>query len=38
MKKIKNEDLGPEVFDLFDRYVHSQITRREFANRVSKYA
>ena len=38
MKKIKNEDLSPEVFKLFDRYVHSQISRREFAERVAKYA
>ena len=38
MKKLKNEDLGQEVFDLFDSYVHSQISRREFMDRVSKYA
>ena len=38
MKKIKNGDLSPEVFDLFDRYVHSQISRREFAERVATYA
>ncbi len=38
MKKIRNEDLGQEVFDLFDRYVHSGISRREFMEKVSKYA
>ena len=38
MKKIRNEDLGQEVFDLFDRYVHSGISRREFVAQVSKYA
>lgn len=38
MNKIKNEDLGQEVFDLFDSYVHSKISRREFMEQVSKYA
>ena len=38
MKKISNEDLGPEVFDLFDQYVHSRINRREFMEQVSRYA
>lgn len=38
MKKLTNEDLGQEVFELFDRYVHSQISRREFMDRVSTYA
>ncbi len=38
MKEIKKEDLGPEVYDLFDRYVHSKISRRDFMDRVSKYA
>jgi carboxymethylenebutenolidase len=38
MKKIRNEDLHPEVFDLFDSYVHSKIGRREFVDRLSKYA
>jgi carboxymethylenebutenolidase len=38
MKKIKNEDLGQEVFDLFDSYVHSKINRREFMEQVSRYA
>ena len=30
--------LDPAVYDLFDRYVHSQITHREFLDSVSKYA
>ncbi len=38
MKKIRNGDLDQEVFDLFDEYVHSGISRREFVERVSKYA
>ena len=38
MKKIKNEDLNQEVFDLFDKYVHGNITRRSFLDKVSKYA
>jgi carboxymethylenebutenolidase len=38
MNKIRNEDLGQEVFDLFDSYVHSQINRREFMEKVSRYA
>lgn len=38
MKIITNEDLDREVFELFDRYVHSQISRREFVDRVSRYA
>ena len=38
MKEIRKEDLGQEVFDLFDSYVHSKISRREFMDRVSMYA
>ena len=38
MKKIKNGELGQEVFDLFDHYVHGKISRREFMERVSQYA
>lgn len=38
MKNIKKEDLRQEVFDLFDNYVHSGISRREFMEKVSKYA
>ena len=28
MKKIENEQLSQEVFDLFDRYAHGRISRR----------
>ena len=38
MKKIKKEDINPEVFDLYDGYVHNQINRREFVNKLSTYA
>ena len=38
MKKLTKNDLPREVFDLFDRYVHSQISRRQFLDRASKYA
>ena len=35
---MTRESLPLEVFDLFDRYVHSQISRREFLDKASKYA
>ena len=38
MKKIENKDLKQEVFDLFDSYVHSGINRRQFLEKVAKYA
>lgn len=38
MKKIKKEDLSQEVYDLFDGYVHNKISRREFMEKVSRYA
>ncbi len=38
MKEIRNEDLDQGVFDLFDKYVHSDINRRQFMDGVSKYA
>jgi carboxymethylenebutenolidase len=38
MKEVKSDDLSQEVFDLFDSYVHSRITRREFLDQVSTYA
>jgi carboxymethylenebutenolidase len=37
MKKIKASDLNQEVYDLFDDYVHSRITRRDFFTNVTKY-
>jgi carboxymethylenebutenolidase len=38
MKPIKKEDLDQEIFDMYDYYVHGQINRREFVNRLSVYA
>jgi len=38
MKKIRKEDLGQEVFDLYDDYAHDRIDRRQFVERLSKYA
>ncbi len=35
---MNKDNLPIEVFDLFDRYVHSQISRREFLDKASKYA
>ena len=34
----QQDDLGREVFDLFDSYVHSRISRREFLDRVPRHA
>ena len=38
MKNIRNEDLNPEVFKLFDQYVHGQLDRRGFLDRTKQYA
>ena len=38
MKPTTNADLHPRVFELFDQYVHSLIGRREFVQRIGKYA
>ncbi|MCY4158693.1 MAG: dienelactone hydrolase family protein [Bacteroidetes bacterium] len=38
MKEIIKENLPREVFDLFDSYVHSLISRRQFLDQASKYA
>lgn len=38
MKNIRNEDLNPEVFKLFDQYVHGQLDRRGFLDRTRQYA
>ncbi len=38
MKNETPEELPQEVFDLFDKYVHDRIDRREFANKVARYA
>lgn len=38
MKKIRKEDLSQEVFNLYDDYAHNRIERREFIDRLSRYA
>lgn len=38
MKKPRTNNLDPEVYKLYDRYVHNDISRREFLNRLSGYA
>jgi len=35
---MKSSDFPQEVLNLFDRYVHGGIGRREFIDRASKYA
>ncbi len=36
--KINKSDLHPDVYRLFDRYVHSKLERREFIERIGAYA
>ena len=38
MNPLANQDLPIEVFALFDKYVHDQITRRQFLDQASRYA
>jgi carboxymethylenebutenolidase len=38
MKRQKATDFDPQVLNLFDRYVHGFITRREFLDSASKFA
>src|SRR3546814_4767492 len=38
MQNLKKEDIKQEVFDLYDDYVHSRVTRRDFVQRLSAYA
>jgi len=38
MKTFTKKNLPNEVFDLFDNYVHSRISRRQFLDQASKYA
>jgi len=38
MQRMKASDFPQEVLNLFDRYVHGGIDRREFIDRASKYA
>ncbi len=36
--KINQSDIHPEVYRLFDHYVHSKLERREFIERIGAYA
>src|ERR1700741_2372709 len=38
MSEIKKEDIKQEVFDLYDDYAHSRVSRREFVEKLSLYA
>ncbi len=38
MHSPTSKDIPSEVFTLFDRYVHDQITRRQFLDQASRYA
>ncbi len=38
MKDIKKEDIGQEVFDLYDDYAHNKLERRQFIEKLSLYA
>jgi carboxymethylenebutenolidase len=37
-RRLQGNDLHPEVFRIFDRYVHGFIDRREFLESVSRFA
>ncbi len=38
MQKVTKENVGQEVFDLYDDYAHNRINRRQFLDRLSVYA
>ena len=38
MKKLTKENVSQEVFDLYDKYAHNIIDRREFIEKLSLYA
>jgi carboxymethylenebutenolidase len=38
MQEIRKEDISQEVFDLYDDYAHNRLERRQFLDRLSKYA
>ena len=38
MKQLTKEDISQEVFDLYDDYAHSKITRKEFLEKLSLFA
>lgn len=35
---IKATDIQPEVYSIYNDYIHSSMNRREFVNKISKYA
>ena len=37
MERLKASDFPKEVLTLFDRYVHGQVTRREFLDKAAKF-
>ncbi|MCA0931412.1 dienelactone hydrolase family protein [Lutimonas saemankumensis] len=38
MKKLTKENLNPEIFDLYDKYAHNKLERRQFIEKLSLYA
>lgn len=38
MSKIRKEQISQEVFDLYDKYAHNKIDRRDFVESLSVYA
>ena len=38
MKKLKKENINPEIFDLYDDYAHNKLERRQFIEKLSLYA
>ena len=38
MDRLKASDFDQEVLDLFDKYVHGIIERREFLDKAAKFA
>lgn len=38
MNSIRKEDIGQEVFDLYDDYAHNRVNRRDFMQRLATYA
>ena len=38
MKELRKEDLDQGIFDLYDDYAHNRMERRQFIDKLSKYA
>src|SRR3954469_24446929 len=38
MNEIKKNEINQEVFDLYDDYAHNRLDRRDFMQKLSKYA